>query len=497
MVSENIDPEETLHEIELEDDIDTPNVRGYVQVHVPSSEMEDDMNASNVKTRYSTQKCCGMGLVNFLKASTSRLRSIFRRTVDQREEISLSAPSSVGVRQRFHIDFIRKIDWASLADIFKEWIKHPMNIALLAWLICVAVSSSMLGLLLLGLLDTAFPTRESRYRWIEINNQVLNALFTLLSLYQHPNLFHHMVLLCRWRLEDVVELRKVYCKDRAYRPHEWAHMMLVVLLLHITCFSQYVLCGLYWGYSSKERPALVENLSFALGTIMPIAAGAYVVYSPLGREFESESGEELHDVGASGNVDGVASKPEWIGGLCDCRHDVTVGCLSTFCTFCVFGWNMERIGFGNMYVHAVTFFLLCVAPFWIFSISALNISHGVIRDVVGISGLVLCFLGLLYGGFWRIKMRVKFGLSGNSFCCGSDTITDYVQWMFCWACSLAQEVRTINFYDIEDGTFHRKNMNGGEDDDNEDKGMLLAKDLASDETIAPPSRTLMQPKCTG
>ena len=56
----------------------------------------------------------------------------------------------------------------------------------------------MLVLLLLGLLDAAFPAPADRSRWVETNNQVLNALFTLMSLYQHPALCHHLFLLCRW-----------------------------------------------------------------------------------------------------------------------------------------------------------------------------------------------------------------------------------------------------------------------------------------------------------
>ncbi|WOL01317.1 hypothetical protein Cni_G10033 [Canna indica] len=68
-------------------------------------------------------------------------------------------------------------------------------------------------------------------------NKVLNALFTLMSLYEHLVLFYHLFLLYQWRSEEVIELRKVYYKDGAYRPLEWVHMTIVILLLHLTCFS--------------------------------------------------------------------------------------------------------------------------------------------------------------------------------------------------------------------------------------------------------------------
>ncbi|XP_008799873.2 uncharacterized protein LOC103714414 [Phoenix dactylifera] len=459
-------------------------------------------------------------LLDFLKARPSvewfkNLKfyspfAIFRRAVNKREEISISIPSPVGNRRRFYIHFIRKINWASLIHICKEWLKNPLNVALLLWFLCVAVSGCMLGLLLLGLLNKAFPTTSSRNHWIEINNQVLNALFTLMSIYQHPNLFHHFFLLCRWRSEDIIELRKIYCKNGAYRPKEWAHMMVVVVLLHITCFSQYTLCGLYWGYSRKQRPEFAENFFFALGIAAPVFAGLYTIYSPLGREYnsESESDEESQAKvsGADPNQSNkvglrlyerriVISQPEWVGGLFDCGDDVTVGYLSFFCTFCVFGWNMERLGFGNMYTHIFTFLLLCVAPFWIFSISALNIHDIVIGDTVGIAGILLCAFGLIYGGYWRIQMRKKFKFPGNTLCCGSASMTDYMQWMFCWACSLAQEVRTGNFYEIEDDSLYRKLLDADEESRSHDGGS--SPEIASDcSSPLPTSCTAESPTST-
>ncbi|WOL16317.1 hypothetical protein Cni_G25104 [Canna indica] len=398
---------------------------------------------------------------------------LFRHTVAEREEASLSVSTPIDLQQRFDINFLSNINWSALSSMFKEWIEHPRNVALLIWLICVSVSSAMLAMLLLGLLDEGFPTKASRNHWIEINNQVLNALFTLMSLYQHPNLFLHLFLLCRWRSNDITALRKVYSKNGAYKPHEWIHMMIVVLLLHITCFAQYISCALYWGYDSEKRPEFAEIFFSALGFAAPVFAGAYSVYSPLGREYEIELDEESQcpnyeqatiKVGMKlYKLRNLVKKPKWSGGLFDCMDDVPVFCLSFFCTFCVFGWNMERLGFGNMYVHIVTFLLLCFAPFWIFNISAINIDDSIIGDMVGTAGIVLCVFGLLYGGFWRIQMRKRFKLPGNNFCGQSDSFTDYIQWMFCWSCSLAQEVRTGNLYEVEDDSVYRKNMDDSED----------------------------------
>ncbi|CAM0883026.1 unnamed protein product [Alopecurus aequalis] len=403
-------------------------------------------------------------LLDFLKATPS---------VEWLKDINLCSPlenfklPSIGIHRYLHVHFIRRIDWSSLFTICKNHLKHPLNIALLIWLLCVAASGAMLGLLLLGFLNKAFPSKGLRNHWIEIDNQILNALFTLMSIYQHPSLIHHLFLLCRWRPLDVAELRKVYCKSGAHRPNERAHISFVVALLHITCISQYVECSLYWGYPSRSRSEYADTFFFILGVTAPVVAGVHTVYSPLGRDDgDAVSCEETkHPYTTeveSAEARTVVGNPMWAGELLDCSEDPTACYLSFLCTFCVFGWNMERLGLGNMYVHTVMFLLLCVAPFWVFNITALNIHDYVLSDVFGAVGAVLCFFGLLYGGFWRIQMRKRLGLPRSRWCCGSASLTDYVQWLFCWPCALAQEVRTANLYNMEDGSFYGKLMDGGD-----------------------------------
>jgi Cys-rich protein (TIGR01571 family) len=192
----------------------------------------------------------------------------------------------------------------------------------------------------------------------------------------------------------------------------------------------------------------------------------YAVYSPLGRDYDAVSDEETKQLDAvlieSSETRTVVSNPAWAGGLFDCGEDPTACYLSFLFTFCVFGWNMERLGFGNMYVHTFTFLLLCVTPFWLFNITAMNIHSYILGDFIGAAGIVLCFFGLLYGGFWRMQMRKTFGLPRSRWFCGSASLTDYVQWLFCWPCSLAQEVRTGNLYDAKDGNFYEKLIDGAD-----------------------------------
>ncbi|KAF8081133.1 hypothetical protein N665_0903s0014 [Sinapis alba] len=404
----------------------------------------------------------------------------FMKMAEQRDEVSRSVKTSSSIRERISGVLHRKIDWTSLMKMGKEWIKNPINMALFVWILVVAVSGAILFMVMTGMLNHALPKKSERDAWFEVNNQILNGLFTLMCLYQHPKRFYHLVLLCRWEHDDITKLRKVYCKNGTYKPHEWMHIMVVVLLLHLNCFAQYALCGLNVGFRRSERPPIGVAICISAAIGAPAAAGLYTMLSPLGKDYDDDDGsvdeenqlqreegsvnrrvslERRYSFASTSvpNADGSrmvpVSDPQWSGGVLDIWDDISLAYLSLFCTFCVFGWNMERVGFGNMYVHIATFILFCLAPFFIFNLAAVNIDNEMVREALGISGILLCLFGLLYGGFWRIQMRKRFKLPSYKFCFGNAAIADCTLWLFCCWCSLAQEVRTADSYEIVEDKF--------------------------------------------
>ncbi|KAL5218840.1 hypothetical protein ABZP36_019524 [Zizania latifolia] len=460
----------------------TMRLMDFIPIYIPTVE-RGALRHSRRKRRF----------LDFLRAHPSRdwfLRSTFVGRLRRRSQATSAADEGDSdgggrlPRRRFRVPFVRKIKWGKLWNNAVSWCKKPANFGMIIWLAFVAAGLLMLLMLMTGMLNDAIPDDERRKKWTEVINQILNALFTIMCLYQHPKIFHHLVLLLRWRpTGDREEIRKVYCKDGAPRPHDRAHMLVVVTLLHVTCLAQYFCCALFWSYARTDRPNWALNIGYGLGTGSPVLAGLYAAYSPLGRKQAGET-----DAESSSSSDGasaqrgdnraaendreveikiynrrvVVSSPEWSGGLFDCCDDGTVCALSATCTFCVFGWNMERLGLGNMYVHAFTFILLCVAPFLIFSVTALNIHDADIRDTVVSVGVLLGVCSFLYGGFWRMQMRKRYKLPASA-CCGgggggvggrfSAAVSDCAKWLFCWSCALAQEVRTFNFYDVEDDRF--------------------------------------------
>lgn len=413
--------------------------------------------------------------VSKCSSSRSLISPLEKFRSDEKDETPPSVPSSTsqGFRVRGVRIISKKIDWGSSSDICKSWIKDPLNMALLLWIFCVAVSGAILFLVMTGMLNGVLPKKSQRNAWFEVNNQILNALFTLMCLYQHPKRFHHLVLLIRWAPKDMSTLRKIYCKNATKKPHERMHLMVVIALLHVNCFAQYALCGLNLGYKRSERPVAGVAITLSVAIAAPAIACVYSIMSPLGKEYEFEVDEEAQDQVLTNNTSQakhlrsfasrnehmiVEHAPEWKGGLYDVWDDISVAYLSLFCCICLFGWNMERLGFGNMYVHVATFFLFCTAPFWIFNLAAVNIDNETVREALGLTGIVLCVFGLLYGGFWRIQMRKRFNLPANNFCCGKPAVTDCAEWLFCCWCSLAQEVRTADFYNTVEDRFCRKQM---------------------------------------
>lgn len=394
------------------------------------------------------------------------IRRARRRATSPTDDPSPSDPARGRPgRRRFRVRFVRKINWKALLQHFKKWVMNPANIAFFIWLVLCAIGLIWVFLFMVGALDDVFSDKEQKKKWEEVANQIVNVLFTMMCVYQHPIIFHHLVMVLRWRPNDQVAVRAIYSKKGLARPHDRFHILFVVSLLHLACCIQYAYCALFWGWSRKNRPEMPQYILIAVGVMAPCIAAWCTFYGPLSKDVPDEESQTTEasvsahspemEVGQS-HRRVIVTSPEWIGGLFDCFDDTTVACLSFFCTCCVFGWNMERLGFGNMYVHIVTFVLLCITPLWVFNISAINVDDDTIRIIIAISGALCCMLGLLYGGYWRSEMRRKFKLPGNPFCCGHVLLTDCAQWLFCWSCSLAQEVRTANFYDIVDDGFYRK-----------------------------------------
>lgn len=185
--------------------------------------------------------------------------------------------------------------------MFKEWIRKPLKMLHLLWFISVGISFVVNIVLLTGVLEHTEITESQQDIWFEVNNQTLNLLFTILSLYLHPKWCHRFFLLCRWRPEDVSKLRKFYCKNGTEKPDERVHMMVVIILFQVNCFAQYVVCGLNWAYRVSERPMGAVKLGILIAIVSASSAGLYKIFGPLGKKDHDSGGDEEAHVAPRAN----------------------------------------------------------------------------------------------------------------------------------------------------------------------------------------------------
>ncbi|KAL9260565.1 hypothetical protein AKJ16_DCAP18565 [Drosera capensis] len=132
---------------------------------------------------------------------------------------------------------------------FKKDLKNPLVAAILIF---------FSGVLVLGIISALIkdhlPDKSKRVPWSDNVNQVINVLFTLLNLYQHPARFQHLVFWYRWRPRDIEMLRIVYCKNGTEKRNERPHILVVILLAQAGCFSQYGIAYFNWAYPMPDRP---------------------------------------------------------------------------------------------------------------------------------------------------------------------------------------------------------------------------------------------------
>ncbi|KAJ6798696.1 uncharacterized protein M6B38_210525 [Iris pallida] len=340
---------------------------------------------------------------------------------------------------------------------FARWVRQPVNLMLFLWLIPVVGCLLLMLLLMTGALNGAIDGKERRKKWLEDTNQVANALFTVGCLYTHPEVFYHLLFVVRWRPEDQEQVRSVYCSGRRPDPRDRKHLLVVTILINLTWVGQYIMCVLYWVFNRHNRPGGVLDFWVVITLLAPVAAWLYASKGPLkSNKTEEEAAQDARAAEESSRLrfcsgGAAVAGPQWDGGPFDCCDDSGV-CLSAFlCTFCAFGRNMSRLGFGSRNMHAVTFLIAVVSPLAVFAVTAIKVESGALKAVVVVTGAVLSWVGMLYGGYWRVKMRERFGLPENELCFGRPFLTDYFLWLFCGPCALAQEVRTADNYDVEEG----------------------------------------------
>lgn len=380
---------------------------------------------------------------------------------DGEDPVPQKKKKRIRLRHGLKVPVYGELTWTQLWLGFKELMKDPLNVAVLIWMVLSSGFLAFVFLSEIGVLNSAFNDEDKREYWTDIAAQVMNALFVLMNLVFHPLFFHHTLYLWRWRPRDQLKLRMYYCKGGFKKPNDWFHMVMVVIQLHIMCFSMYALALVYWIYDYHHRPALAKWTTFVIACVSPCTALMYAVMSPLQKDYQevasassTEGGVVFHERKLVFALDGkVVEHPQWqgalISGCCSKKRTAFLTCLLP-CV--VFGMHMHRLGFGNKFIQGSTFLLFIAGPMLLFEFAAQTVKDSSTKSLVVGMGLVVAQLSLVYGAIWRTRMRKRYHLSSNRCVCGNATMTDYAMWLLCPFCSLCQEVRTSQHYQVVEET---------------------------------------------
>eukprot|EP00271_Cylindrocystis_brebissonii_P010000 TRINITY_DN258_c0_g2_i1.p1 TRINITY_DN258_c0_g2~~TRINITY_DN258_c0_g2_i1.p1 ORF type:complete len:505 (-),score=60.68 TRINITY_DN258_c0_g2_i1:1334-2848(-) len=377
--------------------------------------------------------------------------------------------------KKINLPVLGEVGWDDVEREAWKWIKNPVNLALVLWAIGVCISGGLYGLIILGVLDLAIPNAETRADWGEVCNQIMNAFFTLMCIVLQPERLRLAIRLYVWAPQDILVMRATLCKDGLRKPDEWKHMFVVVFLLNMNCVCQYVLAGLNWGYTRQTRPIYVV-LPFLVGAVgSGFLAGLYAGLSPLGQDVDGGPLPEDDIEGAMSSKAAAFEKkrlyfenerieavePQWQGNVvCGYCSNPQVACMSTCCCICILGVNQEKLGFGNKWTHIFSFSLFLFAPLLIFGLAAIDIKYDLTRRVILGVGVLFSVLGILYGGYWRMRMRRAYKLPKHRWFYGHGMLTDFVTWLLCSCCALSQEVRTCEYYEVFDGKIYERPEEG-------------------------------------
>mmetsp|Transcript_6449 Transcript_6449/g.18265 ORF Transcript_6449/g.18265 Transcript_6449/m.18265 type:complete len:161 (-) Transcript_6449:55-537(-) len=127
---------------------------------------------------------------------------------------------------------LRELARVGLEHARAFWEKQPLlTIAVVFFLVGVIAAGGVVFLAMVGALDNEelWDTEEERIRGIEIASQILNALFTIAAVYNHPTR-------CCWTYKLCAE-PKFLTKGRFY-PLTTGEISWILLNMHFNCFFQ-------------------------------------------------------------------------------------------------------------------------------------------------------------------------------------------------------------------------------------------------------------------
>ncbi len=117
--------------------------------------------------------------------------------------------------------------------------------------------------------------------WIEINSQILNALFTLNAFLTQPE---RLVLLkdsiTYYQTKDEALCAELVLKVPRFAPKRSFLLWIAVIALNLQCIFQYPIAVAMWAWSSTARPPLIIPIFLPLSFLSGIVGGVLTFQKP-------------------------------------------------------------------------------------------------------------------------------------------------------------------------------------------------------------------------
>ena len=144
--------------------------------------------------------------------------------------------------------------------------KYTKLVLIIIYALNVVAWGGMLFLILVGAANQTITNEHERRVWIEIDSQILNALFCVTGIGLIP-----------WRVRDVIQLYSKKYQPRLLRRHVYTKnirwIRLVVWLFILNSLLQIGMAVCMWSLDMDRRPGWLVGIFVGLGCLTGIIAG--------------------------------------------------------------------------------------------------------------------------------------------------------------------------------------------------------------------------------
>eukprot|EP01119_Soliformovum_irregulare_P011532 TRINITY_DN2906_c0_g1_i1.p1 TRINITY_DN2906_c0_g1~~TRINITY_DN2906_c0_g1_i1.p1 ORF type:complete len:237 (-),score=40.17 TRINITY_DN2906_c0_g1_i1:54-659(-) len=187
------------------------------------------------------------------------------------------------------------IDFSAIWSALKKQLKELLSTVsgwMWLWLyLTIVVSGAILFMVLVGMVPIADKQKKDDY--IEINSQILNAIFSLMAVASHPLRLFALYLFF-FNRASLAKNFYPYAMDLPGKT------LLVLFFLNLNCFAQYPISYAMWAYHVNDRPPYIIPvflpISFGATAVGGILAGLYLKRWKAAQKQEAEKHEtERHE----------------------------------------------------------------------------------------------------------------------------------------------------------------------------------------------------------